>query len=450
MSRESNPRAISRWVDVQSGIINREIFVNDEIYQQEQEQVFARAWLFLGHDSQIPQPGDYFVTGMGEESVILTRDAKGVVHAFLNTCRHRGMKVCRYDEGHTAVFTCPYHGWSFSTDGRLVGVPYYKEAYHECLDRSQWGLIEVAQLENYQGSLWATWDPEAPPFLDYLGDMKLYLDLLLDCRDGREGGSEVLGGIQKWTMPCNWKFAAENFIGDAYHNISHRSVDLVGIGPSGRGRRDDERQETERLAVSIPAGGHGALTPLQTDDLPYIPTYLNTPTVEAYFRHVYEERQRRLGKGARLLGGVGTVFPNMSFLSRQPRSIAVWHPRGALKTEAWRWFLVDKDAPQEVKDILRHYYMRYSGPGGLTEQDDMENWNYASAASKGVIARRYPYNYQMGLGYEGTHDAAPGVVTVGISEQNQRGFYQRWAAFMDTTSWTDLAPSGNGARFVSR
>jgi phenylpropionate dioxygenase-like ring-hydroxylating dioxygenase large terminal subunit len=186
----------------------------------------------------------------------------------------------------------------------------------------------VAQLENYKGALWATWDKEAPPFLDYIGDLKLYLDVLLDCRDGREGGSEVLGGIQKWYMPCNWKFAAENFIGDAYHNISHRSVDLVGIGPSGSGRRDDERQGTESLAISIPAGGHGALVFLQTDDLPYILTYQNTPVVEEYFRHVYEERQQRLGKGARLLGRVGTVFPNMSFLSRQPRSIAVWHPRG--------------------------------------------------------------------------------------------------------------------------
>src|SRR6184192_1771922 len=162
-----------------------------------------------------------------------------------------------------------------------------------------------------------------------------------------------------------------------------------------------------------------------------MPTYQNTPIVEEYFRHCYEERQRRLGQRARLLGSTGTVFPNMSFLARQPRSIAVWHPRGALQTEAWRWFLVDKDAPQEVKDILRHYYMRYSGPGGLIEQDDMENWNYASVASKRVIARRYPYNYQIGMGYEGTHDALPGVVTAGISEQNQRGFSQRWAAFMD-------------------
>jgi phenylpropionate dioxygenase-like ring-hydroxylating dioxygenase large terminal subunit len=324
-------------------------------------------------------------------------------------------------------------------------VPYYREAYHEELDRAQWGLVEVAQLENYKGSLWATWDKDAPPFLDYMGDMKPYLDILLDCRDGGEGGSEVLGGIQKWYMPCNWKFAAENFIGDAYHNISHRSVDLVGIGPSGRGRRDDERQSTETLTISVPEWGHGALLFLQTDDLPYTPTYRQNPVVEEYFRAAYEERQRRLGKDARMLGRVGTIFPNMSFLSRQPRSIAVWQPRGALRTEAWRWFLVDKDAPQEVKDFLRHYYMRYSGPGGLTEQDDMENWNYASAASKGVIARRYPYNYQMGMGYESSHAAVPGTVSVGISEQNQRGFYKRWAECMEARSWADMLPTGAGS-----
>jgi hypothetical protein len=128
----------------------------------------------------------------------------------------------------------------------------------------------------------------------------------------------------------------------------------------------------------------------------------------------------------------------MSYLARQPRSISVWHPRGALQTEAWRWFLVDRDAPQEVKDVMRHYAMRYSGPAGMTEQDDMENWNYASAASKGVIARRYPYNYEMGLGLAYPDYGVPGVTTDRIAEQNQRGFYQRWAELMAARSWEDL------------
>jgi phenylpropionate dioxygenase-like ring-hydroxylating dioxygenase large terminal subunit len=157
-------------VNLENGQISREIFVNEAIYQKEQEQVFTRAWLFVGHESQIPQPGDYFISCMGEESVILCRDQAGDIHVFLNSCRHRGMKVCRYDEGNTPVFTCPYHGWSFATDGKLVGVPFYKAAYHEQLDKSQWGLIEVAQLCNYKGMIWATWDATAPPFAEYLGE----------------------------------------------------------------------------------------------------------------------------------------------------------------------------------------------------------------------------------------------------------------------------------------
>ena len=107
-------------VDMASGQISREIFVNETIYEQELEQVFSRAWLFVGHASQIPKPGDFFVSGMGEESVLLCRDREEQIHVFLNSCRHRGMKVCRYDEGNTPVFTCPYHGWSYATDGKLV------------------------------------------------------------------------------------------------------------------------------------------------------------------------------------------------------------------------------------------------------------------------------------------------------------------------------------------
>ncbi len=445
MPQPTRSRSVDTLVDLAHGLISRDIFVDDDIYQREQEQIFARAWLFVGHETQIPESGDYVTSCMGEESVILVRDGQQQPRVFLNTCRHRGMKVCRYDEGRTTVFTCPYHGWSYGTDGRLVGVPYLKTAYQDRLDADQWGLVEVPQLATYKGSIWATWDARAPAFRDYLGGMAVYLDELLDCRDGRPGGSEVLGGIQKWRIPCNWKFAAENFQGDGYHNISHRSVDLTGIGPSGRGRRDNERVRSRRFNVSFPELGHGAHPLYQLEDVPYIPSYQNTPAVEAYFKAAYEARQKRLGKRARLLGSTGTVFPNMSILSRQPRSIAVWHPRGPTQTEAWRWFLVDRDAPQEVKDTLRHYYQRYSGPAGMTEQDDMENWNYATAASKGLIARRHPYNYQMAMGYENAHDVVPGLVTDDYNEQNQRGMYRRWAAFMTARSWDDLYPNAAGS-----
>ena len=432
MTTTASSGGVKLLVDAKAGRISRELFVNEDIYQQEQEQIFARSWLLVGHESQVPKPGDYFVSCMGEESVILCRDRESQLHVFLNSCMHRGMKVCRYDEGNTPVFTCPYHGWSYATDGKLVGVPFYKDAYHEKLDKSQWGLVEVPQMCNYKGSVWATWDKSAPSFLDYLGDMRLYLDLLLDGRDGSEGGSEVIGGVQKWTMPCNWKFPAENFAGDGYHNISHRSVDMVGIGPSGTSRRDlGEVAAARRVNASFPDMGHAAVCDLQDENTTYVPTNQNEPVVEEYFKQVSEERKRRLGDKARLLGLVGTVFPNMSYLARQPRSISVWHPRGPHTTEAWRWFLVDRDVPEEVKEMLRHYYIRYSGPAGMTEQDDMENWNYAHAASRGPIARRHPYNYELGIGAGRPDVPLPGMLTERINEENARGFYSGWSRAME-------------------
>jgi phenylpropionate dioxygenase-like ring-hydroxylating dioxygenase large terminal subunit len=446
----------SGLVDLDKGEISREIFIDEEIYAQEQVRIFARAWLFVGHESQVPRPGDFVVSGMGEESVILCRDRDGQLHVFLNSCRHRGMKVCRYDEGNTPVFTCPYHGWSYALDGKLAGVPYFKEAYEGRLDKARWSLVEVAQLCCYKGTVWACWDATAPPFLEYFGDFRHFLDLVLDGWGGSEGGTEVLGGVQKWRVPCNWKFPAENFSGDSYHNISHRSVDLAGIGPSGASRRDmPELLAARKLHIAFSDRGHQTTSFLLPRAAPLMAAYQGSPAVADYFRACEEARRRRQGDWGRMIALVGEIFPTAAFLARQPRSIAVWHPRGVNETEVWRWYLVDKEAPPEVKEYLRDYYIRYSGPAGMTEQDDMENWNYAHAASRGTIARRYPYNYEQGLGqevenYEFDRFRVPGTVLdlteAKSSEHNLRNLYRRWAEFMEAPSWVELASWRRPAR----
>ena len=193
----TRPMTYHAMIDLKQGTISREIFSSRAVYDEEIEKVFTRAWLFVGHESQIPKAGDYFTSRMGAESVILTRDKKSKVHVFLNSCRHRGMKVCQYDHGNTQLFTCPYHSWSYTTEGKLFGVPQFKAIYEGTLDKEQWSLIEVPKLEVYKGTVWASWDKDAPDFLTYLGDAKAHLDLALDCRDGREGGSEVLVGVHK-------------------------------------------------------------------------------------------------------------------------------------------------------------------------------------------------------------------------------------------------------------
>lgn len=440
-SEHSGRRDLDALVDVDNGLIGREIFSSDEIYRRELETVFTRAWLFVGHESLIPNPGDYYLSRMGEESVILCRDRDSTIHVFLNSCSHRGMKVCRYDQGNTRVFTCPYHAWSFGLDGNLQGVPQYKELYEGNLDRAQWALLPVARLVNYKGSIWATWDAEAPDFETYLGHARTHLDLALDCRDGRPGGSEVIG-VHRWKFPANWKLAAENFLGDTYHNISHGSVDAIGIGPSARsgskGRRDDELKKAQHVWISFPEG-HGVHSALEHPEAEFVDSYLDQPEIGQYFRHCYEERRRRLGREqARLLPFVGTFFPNTSYHGRQPRGLCAWHPHSATETEGWRFFLVDRDAPTAVKDFLRHYYMRYSGPAGMTEQDDMENWLYATAASRGTVARRRPFNYQQSMGATRIDDPLPGEVSTQVSEHIARGYYRRWKSYMEGADWDTL------------
>lgn len=438
---------IKGLVDVAQGTASREIFVNAEIYRREQEQIFARAWLFVGHESQIPNPDDYFVSRMGEDSVIVTRDKEGGIHVLLNSCRHRGMKLCRYDQGNTKRFTCPYHGWSFSTGGdllsrpgELVGVPGYKEYYHEALDRKAWGLIPVGRMINYRGTIWATWDKNAPSFEDYLGSMRLWLDSALDHRDGREGGSTVLVGVQKWRTSTNWKFPATNFVGDSAHVITHRSVDLVGLNPSGsKGRRDV--RPSGHAAFAWPDLGHGGLgfVPRPEEDFPRPPTFQKFPEVSDYLAKMSAEHLKRRA-GRIHYQGKGTIFPNMSFHEEQPRTIIVHHPVSPTETEFWRWYLIDADAPDEVRDTLRRYYMTYSGPGGMTEQDDLENWSMSTQASLGVVARQYPYNYQQGLGHSEPAPGYEGAVWTGavVTEQNQLAWLKRWSEFMQGRDWDQL------------
>ncbi len=237
-------REIASWVNGDGGTVSCEIFAGRDVFEAELERIFGHAWLLVGHDGLIPNPDDYFVSRMGTDSVILTRNKQGEILVFLNSCSHRGMRLCRYDQGNTASFTCPYHGWSFSTNreqvdepGALVGVPHFAEAYGDALDRTQWGLSRCPNVVVYKGTVWANWDPDAPPFLDYLGDMRRYLDYALDHRDGRPGGSQILGGVQKWRVRCNWKFVAENFAGDLYQKSptvrSTRSASAPAAAPAG-------------------------------------------------------------------------------------------------------------------------------------------------------------------------------------------------------------------------
>ncbi len=260
---------------------------------------------------------------------------------------------------------------------------------------------------------------------EYLGDMAWCLDTILDrC----PGGTEVLGGAHRWTMDANWKTAAENFAGDAYHvALTHQSAFRSGFGGnagSGRGLL----YGGSGYQIS-PHAGHGMGSRI-ADSEDQLISGDAVPVLRDYVHRSHGEVERRLGKTrARFSMVHGTVFPNFSFLSAAS-TIRVWQPKGPLKFEVTAWCLVDRDASPEVKDAYRLHYLRRFSPGGTLEQDDSDNWIQVSQAGRGLAARRVPLNYKMGMGHEQAHDDIPGKLGPWESDNNQRSFYSYWAELM--------------------
>ena len=408
-------------VDLERGLIDRKIFSDPEIYRMELERIFARCWLYLGHVSQLPNDGDFLTTYIGEDPVLVCRGQDGKIRAFLNVCRHRGNRVCRVGQGNADAFTCSYHGWTYSNEGSLIGVPFFKEYYYGELDKENLGLVPIPLVDQYKGLVFGNLDGGAPSLLEYLGDMAWYLDLFLD---RREGGTELIGGAHRWIIHANWKFAAENFVGDMCHaGSTHASAVKSGFGGSQSGGQ--YTAASPGFQVSLP-GGHGLGTRwIQGGDAA---VGAPSPEVSDYLRETLAETESRLGPvRAGMMSPVhGTVFPNFSFLHGS-HTIRIWHPKGPDKFEVWAWCIVDQQAPPEVKEAIRLHYLRRFNPAGTWEQDDSDNWIQATETSRGVGARRVPANYQMGLGHERTQEELRGVVGDFFSENNQRNFYKRWS-----------------------
>jgi phenylpropionate dioxygenase-like ring-hydroxylating dioxygenase large terminal subunit len=451
-------RTLRSFIDTENGTLARELYVNEDIFWQEQEQIFRRCWLFLGHESQIPNPGDFYIARMGTEEVVVVRDRKDKqIRAFLNSCRHRGEKVCRYDQGSALVFTCPFHAWTYDTSGRLVGAAGENNplSYGGQLDKKEWGLVEVGQLTNYHGLLWATWDKDAPSFVDYLGPFAESVRYMAEATDGTDSGLEVFTPIQKWRIPTNWKVPAFTSAQDPEHAaMTHRSVNAAAIGPMRNLLNGDRHKRRNRLdsdfyIVGDHNLGHGGSWTEFKE--PGVADYVDgwyEEGVDEYYREAHERKQAKYADTVMPPHGHDAghfcVFPNFIMDSWRWR---YWHPQEVGVVERWSLFGVDKAAPKFVKDAVRHYAMRYNGPTGATESDDMENWNYVYPASRGAVARHWDYNFSNGIGRGVEREGYPAgmVFNTGRTEEAHRARFSRWLAFMEAGSWDELYPINKNA-----
>jgi phenylpropionate dioxygenase-like ring-hydroxylating dioxygenase large terminal subunit len=422
--------------DPATGLLDRRVISDEAIYQLELERIFARGWNFMCHESQLREPGDYLVSYIGEDQVIVVRDEEGAINALLNTCRHRGNALCRAEQGRAKSFVCSYHGWNYALDGRLIGVPGQKTYFHDDLNRSRLGLAR-ARVESYLGFYFATLADDAPAIFDYLGDVgRTGLGMVV-----AHGEVEVAEGIQKNIISCNWKIAVDNLF-DWYHvAYSHASANTAGfldiarilhpknqmvmlgeyghaIGgpgiPAERQAQIDLMSDEERLAISSAAPE-------------------GTPRV-------------RPRAASELMGPVGVrsqghpnIFPNL-WITMSGMQMCLRLPRGPSHTELWWFTLVPKAAPPEAKRRMIGMASHVFGPAGLLEQDDGENWSQSTRAARGFASRRLGHHIQMGLGHgEALVGDGEGRYIEGyVSEHGQRWLYRAWTEWMAARDWAEL------------
>ena len=436
-------------VSVERGEIDRRIFSDEEIFEQEMELIFGRAWLFLCHESQISDTGDFFEAPMGRDNVLVVRQRDGSIKALLNTCAHRGNAVCRAEEGNAKSFMCTYRGWSYGIDGRLKGVPGMKNFYNGDLDKSAHGLAEIAQVANYRGFIFGTHDAAAPPLEEYLGTTgRLGLDLL-----AAKGDLDVVPGIQKFVINCNWKFAVDNLY-DWYHpQVTHASAFAPGVFPARPVAQNTNPEVLDTGGVQMEDGDSldmpvTAITGTTFDQVVVIGEYghgIGGPTASsAASSSNFDAEWRKSPEAREALGPVGVevaghpnIFPTLWITTTNQVSLRI--PRGPQQTEIWWFTFVPRSAPPELRQLLVTLATHVFGPAGLLEQDDGENWAQATMQTVGTASRRVPHLLKMGVG-RGKVIKEDGLARIETTtnEHGQLWTYHSWAQWMKGLDWPAL------------
>lgn len=361
--------------------VHRRLYTDPAIFELEMKRLFGRAWLFVAHESQIPAPGDFFRTRMGAHEVLVTRAQDGSLHILKNACAHRGARLCAEDRGNARSFVCPYHAWTFRSDGTLAKVPHAK-SYPDGFKAGGPGtnLDKAPCVESYRGFIFGRWAADGPSLVEFLGPMISAIDNLIDRAPG--GEIEVAGGRFRLAYGGNWKLHHENandtvhpgFVHESSITTARKAGDVATID-SGQARammaaNGFSIREWEGIDLHGFPQGHSYMGGFYKNGL--LAPAANDPVVDRY-RALLEDAHGK-EKAAAILSMDrfnNLIYPNIS-VNAQYHQIRVVHPIRPNLTEIHSYCFRLKGAPDEIFQRAVRFLSTLGSPASMIFGDDVE------------------------------------------------------------------------------
>jgi anthranilate 1,2-dioxygenase (deaminating, decarboxylating) large subunit len=389
------------------------------------QRIFLRTWVYVGHDSEISEPGDYKSTYVGTEPVVLVRDKGGEPRVVVNRCSHRGAAVCLLPRGKASGFRCQYHGWTFGLDGELLAVPHSDEP----VDKEALALATPARVESYRGFIFASFNPDVPALTDHLSDVLPYIDRFVD--HAGDHPLQVSPDANEVIYDGNWKMQLENNC-DGYHlSFTHQSLFAVLQRRTGQQSRylSNSSEADGEATVEAFSNGH-AIMDLRSvatkrirrnrlDILPGAPP--PDADLDAFFGIEGGEDLYLASTG---LPMNVSVFPNFNLASI---NICEIHPLSVSRTRVVLRPVLLADVPPEINRVRLRYHEIASGPASFVQPDDLEMFE---RVSEGLVSEEVEWvHLNRGLERETVATETHRIGHIS-HETPQRGQYRRWRELM--------------------
>ncbi len=363
--------------------VHRTVYTDQSIFDREMTRIFERIWVYCGHESQVPEPGDFWTLQIGRQPMVMVRDRQQKIHVLYNRCPHRGVQVCGSQKGNTGSgFVCSYHAWSFHLDGKVRAIPLARgyDGTRMGPDNPDCSMKRAARVDSYRGFVFASLVADGPTLAEFLGEAKVAFDDM--CDRSPLGEVEVVPICHRMVQQSNWKFFMENQLDALHPSVTHQST-----GVPAR-RIEDQVKAAKGSAplyyhyLSTFATSFDQWDSVQTVNFPrghgilkaYMglrPTDPDTLEYEALLEQAYgkDKKEEYLTRSIHHV----LVYPYLSVQSplQQLRCLRPLAP-GRTLSEIWHFRL--KGAPEAIYRRSLWYYNLVNSPATLINADDLENW----------------------------------------------------------------------------